>query len=346
MTTTRLLFGCLMLLSPTYAPAAIIQLTASLDDVQETTCGPSSTARGEAVMTLDDVSGLFSWNIEFGNNAPDFDNGLLDLGDESSAHFHGPAAPGQIGGITVPLPLGSPKIGDANVSPSDVTEITSGLWYVNVHSDGCPGGEIRGQVEVVPGPPAEIGVSAVKFIAVDKLTAAGKSKTAFVSKDQSAGITKGSGTSLDDISVRFDVAYEDGSAEGAFVVPAGASNGTEGWLANKATVAKFVNKAAPSGSTGAKVAVIKPGKLLKIIGKSLGDDALDILGAGGPSTGVVTSYCVTNDGATFCHCSQFANASCSWKSIAGGTGAKLVCKGGVADGDCDAVASPSGAFLD
>jgi hypothetical protein len=110
-----------------------------------------------------------------------------------------------------------------------------------------------------------IGVTAKKLIVVDKLAKAGRAKTVFVAKD--AAITKGTGTDVDQIGVTFHVAYADGSASGAFVVPMGAANG---WSRNGTSVARFENPEAPDGVTETKVAVIKPGKLLKLIGKARG----------------------------------------------------------------------------
>ena len=111
---------------------------------------------------------------------------------------------------------------------------------------------------------------------------------------------------------------------------------------NGSTVAKYVNTPAPDGPTQAKVGVIKPGKLLKLVGKGLGDTPIDIFGAGGPSVQpigqVVTSYCVTNGAETICHCSSFSE--CSYKLIAAETGAKLVCNNGMADADCTALGGP------
>jgi hypothetical protein len=184
---------------------------------------------------------------------------------------------------------------------------------------------------------ANMGVVPKKLIVVDKLTAATKAKVVFVAKD--TGVTKGAGEDVDQISVQFDVAYGNGSAAGAFTLPAGASvDKSPGWVVNKDRVAKYVNKLAPGGPTEAKVAVIKPTKLLKLVGKSLGDTPLDILGAGDPgASGVQTAYCVTNGGEEHCHCSAFTD--CVYKSIAGGTGAKLVCKGGTGDPACSAVVS-------
>jgi hypothetical protein len=186
---------------------------------------------------------------------------------------------------------------------------------------------------------ADIPVTPKKLIVVDKLSAASKAKLVYVSKDQTAGITKGAGTDVEEISIQFDVVYGNGSAEGAFTLAAGASDGTAGWLVNETTVAKYVNKDAPAGVTQAEVAVVKPGKLLKLVGKGLGDVPLDILGGGDPgSGGVATAYCVTNGAGENCHCSSFSG--CAWKSIAGGTGAKLVCKTGGGDPACTAGTPP------
>jgi hypothetical protein len=181
-----------------------------------------------------------------------------------------------------------------------------------------------------PAPPAaEIGVPAVKLIALDNLSNAGKAKVVYVAKD--GAVTKGVGTDPGGIGVEFTVRYASDSASGSFLVPVGDA----GWLVNKTSVAKFVNKSAPAGSTEAKVAVIKPGTLVKLVGKGLGDVAFDILGGGDPAGAVRTAYCVTNGGAEYCHCSTFSG--CAYKLIAGNTGAKLVCKSGTADAACTAL---------
>lgn len=179
-------------------------------------------------------------------------------------------------------------------------------------------------------PVTNVGIAATKLIAVDKLASAGKAKVVFVAKDPS--VTKGAGTDPADIAVTFVARYANDSAIGGFVLPAG----DPGWLVNKATVAKFVNKSAPAGSTQAKVGVIKPAKLVKVVGKGLGDTPFDVLAAGDPLGPVHTAYCVTNAGAETCHCSTFG--ACAFKSIAAGTGAKLVCKVGAADAGCAALA--------
>jgi hypothetical protein len=191
---------------------------------------------------------------------------------------------------------------------------------------------------------ADIGVDAKKLIIVDKLVAAGKAKTVFVSKDQTSGITKGVGTNVDGISVTFDFAYTGvgGATAGRFEAAQGASNGTDGWLVNKDAVAKYVNKNAPGAPTGAKVAVVKPGKLLKIVGKDLGDVPIDLQTADAPAGDVCAVYTVTNGGETNRHCSVFPNAAVAFQEIAGGTGRKLVAKGGMPDPGCAACGGVAG----
>lgn len=182
----------------------------------------------------------------------------------------------------------------------------------------------------------ELGVTAKKLIVIDKLAAAGKAKVVYVSKDASAGITKGAGTDPADISASFVFGY-DGSF-GHFAMPQGAN-----WIVNKTTVAKYVNKSAPDGAGGAKVSVLKPNKLIKVVGKSLGDVPIDLFAAGPPDTDVATSYTITNGGETDRFCTSFDAGGVVFKEIAAGSGRKLVAKNGI-PGPCPA--SPSGAFLD
>jgi len=162
---------------------------------------------------------------------------------------------------------------------------------------------------------ADISIAGKKLVVVDKIVAATKAKAVFVAKDPA--VTKGSGIDPAQLDAELDVSYD--SASGVFLAPQGS-----GWLVNKPTVAKYVNKPAPVGGA-TKVSVIKPGKLLKLVAKSLGDSPIDISLA--PSGDVLAVYTVTNGAETNRHCTAFP--TCTHKVIAGGTGYKLVCKNGV-----------------
>ena len=96
-----------------------------------------SPATGVGLVQLDLATLQLSWNITF--------SGLL--GAQTAAHFHGPAPECENAGIVIGLPLGSPIVGSQMVTEAAAQEILDGRWYVNVHSNMHPGGEIRGQVE-------------------------------------------------------------------------------------------------------------------------------------------------------------------------------------------------------
>ena len=69
-------------------------------------------------------------------------------GSATAAHFHGPAAPGENAGPVVPIEdIESPSEGTATLTQEQADQLTGGQWYVNVHTEANPGGEIRGQVE-------------------------------------------------------------------------------------------------------------------------------------------------------------------------------------------------------
>ncbi|HWP64476.1 MAG TPA: hypothetical protein VNO26_01025 [Candidatus Limnocylindria bacterium] len=187
---------------------------------------------------------------------------------------------------------------------------------------------------------ANVGVLGTKLIIVDK--GAKGAKAVFVAKDPA--VDKGTGTDITTIGVTLDVRYDNGtdsSTSGAFLAPSGSAN----WVVNKTTVAKYVNKPAPTGGA-TKVTVIKPGKLVKLVAKSLGDTPIDILSQSGAANGTArTAYRITDSSTGFdsTFCTTFGG--CAWKSIAQGTGAKLVCKGGAADPTCGGPQPPASILL-
>lgn len=62
--------------------------------------------------------------------------------------IHGPAAAGQNGPVLIPLPTPeSPANGAVTLSRSQAAALFAGELYLDVHSEGYAGGEIRGQIE-------------------------------------------------------------------------------------------------------------------------------------------------------------------------------------------------------
>ncbi|MCU1268376.1 MAG: exported protein of unknown function [Acidobacteria bacterium] len=84
-------------------------------------------------------------------------------GAETGAHVHA-GAPGVNGPIIFPLPLGNP-INDfiVNPTPQQVIDLRAGQQYMNVHSEGFQGGEIRGQLLWNPAEEADFFVRQAYF---------------------------------------------------------------------------------------------------------------------------------------------------------------------------------------
>ena len=97
--------------------------------------------KGTADLTYDPATRMLTWSISYeGLSAP-----------ATMAHFHGPAAAGKNGPVTLWLskqgsPPASPIKGEATLTPEQAAQFTAGEWYVNVHTGSHPAGEIRGQV--------------------------------------------------------------------------------------------------------------------------------------------------------------------------------------------------------
>jgi hypothetical protein len=51
---------------------------------------------------------------------------------------------------------------------------------------------------------------------------------------------------------------------------------------------------------------------------------------------VFTRFLVQNAGEQYAECTEFANSTCRFRAIAGGTGLKLWCRGGTLDPTCAA----------
>jgi hypothetical protein len=100
-----------------------------------------TAATGIAELTYDPATRAVKWTISC--------TGLT--GTATMAHFHGPASRGEKGGVLIWLSkqgsaVESPVSGQAILTREQAEQFTAGRWYVNVHTQTNPGGEIRGQV--------------------------------------------------------------------------------------------------------------------------------------------------------------------------------------------------------
>lgn len=98
----------------------------------------ASAATGSADINYDPATKKLSWKLTY--------SGLT--GPATAAHFHGPAETGKNAGVAVAIPNAgtSPVEGSATLTDAQAADLTSGKYYVNVHTQANPGGEIRGQV--------------------------------------------------------------------------------------------------------------------------------------------------------------------------------------------------------
>ena len=118
-------------------PAFADKYKATLDSKAEVPPN-ASAGTGTADIDYDPASKKLSWKVTY--------SGLS--GPPSAAHFHGPAEAGKNGGVAVPIPniATSPTEGSATLTDAQAADLTSGKYYVNIHTAANPGGEIRGQV--------------------------------------------------------------------------------------------------------------------------------------------------------------------------------------------------------
>lgn len=124
------------------------------DEAQATTCAVGSATQVLGTWSYDDVTGVVSWSLTYGDNAPSFDDGdVFDDGNALFAHFHGPAPVGVVSGnILIDLGTATPNVGSQTIAAGLGAELLAERWYYNLHSEVCTGGEVRGQL-LVDAPP-------------------------------------------------------------------------------------------------------------------------------------------------------------------------------------------------
>ena len=113
--------------------------TAYLNGPQEVPVN-ASTATGKARVVINTATNTIFFTVTF--------TGLTS--NQVLAHIHAPAPVGVNGGIAIDLgAVGGTSgtiTGSASVTPTLISQIGSGLAYINIHTSGSPGGEIRGQL--------------------------------------------------------------------------------------------------------------------------------------------------------------------------------------------------------
>ena len=114
---------------------------ASLSGAQEVPA-VASTGTGQAELRLNEARSVIRWTIRY--------DGLS--GPVTAAHLHGPATPAQNAPATVPFAgaLQAPLTGEVQITREQAGQLMSGQWYVNLHTERHPQGEIRGQLRPRP----------------------------------------------------------------------------------------------------------------------------------------------------------------------------------------------------
>jgi hypothetical protein len=119
----------------------------TLSAAKAESANPGATGSGSGTVTYDFTTNTLSWNFSWSGTQ----------GNTTVAHFHGPAMQGVSAGIRVTITdIVSPSTGSAVITDMDESQLIAGLWYINVHTDHSPLGEIRGQVFGPIGGVAEI----------------------------------------------------------------------------------------------------------------------------------------------------------------------------------------------
>ena len=120
-------------------PVAFAEVVALKADLKASNEVPpnDSTATGAAEGSFDTDTKEFSATATF--------SGLS--GPAIGAHVHGPGEQGTNAGIVLPFNFVlSPIKLSATLTDAQAADLLAGKWYVNIHTELNPGGEIRGEL--------------------------------------------------------------------------------------------------------------------------------------------------------------------------------------------------------
>lgn len=118
-------------------PATVAEMRATMTPAKEV---PPKAGNGQcyAFLWYNEGTRALNWKVYY--------SGLS--GPATAAHFHGPADADANAGVAIPLGAAgaSPITGQATLTEAQGADLMGGKWYVNVHTQANPSGEIRGQV--------------------------------------------------------------------------------------------------------------------------------------------------------------------------------------------------------
>ncbi len=130
--STAAIAACAMFALP--ALAEEMKYTADLSGASEVPANESA-ATGSADVTVDTEAKTVSWTVS-----------VQDLtGEPTAAHIHGPAGEDENAPPVIDM-SDSIMEGSADITDEQIGELQDGQYYVNVHTEEYPDGEIRGQL--------------------------------------------------------------------------------------------------------------------------------------------------------------------------------------------------------
>jgi len=93
-----------------------------------------SVATGTVEVTLDTEAKTVAWVVTT--------EGLS--GEPTASHIHGPATATESAGPVIDTM--AEMEGNAPITDEQITDLTGGMYYYNIHTEKFPDGEIRGQL--------------------------------------------------------------------------------------------------------------------------------------------------------------------------------------------------------
>ena len=126
-----------MILAAAAAQAKMLKFTTEMTGAAEVPPNDSA-ATGTVEVALDTEAKTVTWVCTH--------EGLS--GDMTAAHFHGPATATEAAGPAIDT-TGKTIEGSAAITDEQAAELMAGMYYLNVHTEKLPDGEIRGQLALM-----------------------------------------------------------------------------------------------------------------------------------------------------------------------------------------------------